>query len=132
MKEKYYQPKKVIINPKGGEYILNDVEYLIVEKECNLSSDKFSRRDPIGIEEYFACIRKEYSDLKVISERKDKIKKLQKIINFLELKIKRLLNEFPFEIWSKESFEIDRLWYYLRTRKKRAELLLESLSSSIK
>lgn len=118
MKEKYYQPKKVIINPKGGEYILNDVEYLIVEKECNLSSDKFSRRDPVGIEEYFACIRKEYSDLKVISERKNKIKKLQKIIIFLELKIKRLLNEFPFEIWSKESFEIDRLWYYLRTRKK--------------
>ncbi|MGL5904645.1 MAG: hypothetical protein ACRCZO_18315 [Cetobacterium sp.] len=39
----YYQPKKVIINPKGGEYILNDVEYLSVEKECNLSSDKFSR-----------------------------------------------------------------------------------------
>lgn len=77
MTEKYYQPKKVIINPKSGEYILNDVEYLIVGKNV-----------------------------------------IWVLINFLELKIKRLLNEFPFEVWSKENFEIDRLWYYIRTRKK--------------
>lgn len=127
-----YEPRKEIPNPNGGTYILNKVEYLIVDKEYNLSSDKFPRRDIIGLEKYLPCVRKECSNLKIISERKDKIKRLQKIIIFLELKIKKLLNEFPIEVCDDGAFEIDRLWYYFRTRKIRAEMLIESISNSIK
>lgn len=126
-----YEPRKEISNPNGGTYILNKVEYLIVEKEYNLSSDKFPRRDRIGAEEYLAYIRKEHLNLKVIKERESKIKRLNKIVIHLEVKIKKLLNIFPFEVWNEENFEIDRLWYYLRTRKKRAEMLMESISNSI-
>ena len=127
-----YKPRKEIPNPNGGTYILNKVEYLIVEKEYNLSSDKFPRRDRIGAEEYLAYIRKEHLNLKVIKERESKIKRLNKIVIHLEVKIKKLLNIFPFEVWNEENFEIDRLWYYLRTRKKRAEMLIKSISNSIK
>lgn len=127
-----YEPRKEIPNPNGGTYILNKVEYLIVEKEYNLSSDKFPRRDRIGAEEYLAYIRKEHLNLKVIKERESKIKRLNKIVIHLEVKIKKLLNIFPFEVWNEENFEIDRLWYYLRTRKKRAEMLIKSISNSIK
>ncbi|MGL5277902.1 MAG: hypothetical protein ACRC8M_02310 [Cetobacterium sp.] len=43
-----------------------------------------------------------------------------------------MLDEFPIKVWDEETFEIDRLWYYFKTRKRRAEMLMESISNSIK
>lgn len=132
MKRTYYEPKKTITIPTGGTYTLSGVEYLIVEKEYNVSSDLLPRHDKRGRERYIPCVRKE-SDLKIIESRKNKIKKLEKILEKTRCKIKRIMEIFPIEVWdTKENFEIDRLHYYLRTREIGAEMLLESISDSIK
>lgn len=132
MKKVYYKPKKIIPIPTGGTYILSGVEYLIVEKEYNVSSDLLPRYDKIGGERYIPYVRKE-NDLKIIESRKKKIKKLEKILEKIRCKIKRIIEIFPMEIWdTKENFEIDRLYYYLRTREIGAEMLLKSISNSVK
>ena len=134
MKDKYkYKPRKIVPIQNGGSYILNKTEYLIVEKEYNVSSDLLPKFDLYGKYEYQPCIKKELLNLSVIEKRKKKIKKLKNIIEKLKMKLENILKLLPIEQWnSMENFEIDRLYYYYFTRKKSAEILLESISSSIK
>lgn len=130
--KKYYKPKKIISIPTGGTYTLSKVEYLIVEKEYNISWDLLPKYDKIGKERYIPCVRRVY-DLKIIENRKNKIKRLENILEKIRRKIKRIMEIFPIETWNIEgNFEIDRLHYYLRTREIGAEMLLESLYNSIK